>query len=99
MRIEKKGIHYELSDKLKEHVDKKLEKLKFAENYVEEVVLSIDKRHNDFVVEMNIKFKWGHMEHLKVENADLYDAIDIMDEKATTKIRREKEKKIDTSRH
>lgn len=98
MKIETKGIHYELSDRLKEHVEKKLEKLKFAERFVDEVSLYLDKRHDMYVVEMNILFAWGLSQHLKVENADLYDAIDIMDEKATTKIRREKEKKTDSSR-
>ncbi len=95
MNIETRGIHYQLSDTLKEHIQEKLDKLKFAEKYVETVILSIDKRHDDYVIEMNITFAWGQTHHLKVEDKDLYDAIDIMDQKATTKIRREKEKKID----
>lgn len=96
MNIDVRGVHYEISDKVKEHLDKKLEKLKHGESVLNDVSLTIAKRHNDFVLEMSLHFKWGQVDHLKVEDPDLYNAIDTMEEKAITKIRREKEKKIDS---
>lgn len=92
MRVEVKGVGYEISDKLREHLDKKLEKLKHAEKVLDSVCITIAQRHNDYILDTDLHFNWGLKDHLKVENFDLYDAIDLMDEKMTTKIRREKEK-------
>lgn len=92
MRVNVKGVGYEISDKLREHLDKKLEKLSHGEKVLDDVSITISKRHNSYIIDTDLHFNWGLKDHLKVENVDLYDAIDLMDEKMTTKIRREKEK-------
>lgn len=96
MNVVTRGVHYEISDKTKEHLDKKLKKLAFANKELHDADLSIAREHRAYILNMNLHFKWGEKDHISVENHDLYDAIDSLIEKAATKVRRAKEKKIDS---
>lgn len=96
MNVQVKGVHYDISEHLRAHIDKKLEKLSLAEAVLNDVTITLSKRHDDYVIDMDLHFNWGLVDHLKVEDEDLYNAIDIMEDKATKKIRREKEKRVDS---
>lgn len=92
-----RGIHYEITEKTKEQIDKKLKQLSFVESDLME--LEIDISHEKFLYILNVKYhlRWGTHEHMKIENKDLYDAIDQFVDKIKTKIKREKEKRIDST--
>lgn len=96
MNVVTRGVHYEISDRTKARLDKKLERLSFAEKEIVDADLSITKEHREYILNMNIHLKWGARDHLHVAHEDLYDAIDLLVDKAATKVRREKEKKIDS---
>ena len=95
MEITTRGVHYEISERTKKHLDKKLQRLSFAEHDIIDADISISKEHHEYVLNFNIHLKWGLKDHIRVENRDLYDGIDLLMEKTATKIRREKEKKMD----
>jgi len=95
MNVVTRGVHYEISDRTKEHLDKKLKRLAFAESEIVDADIAISRDHKEYTLDMNIHLKWGSKDHLKVVNPDLYDAIDVLMDKAAKKVRREKEKKID----
>ncbi len=47
MNYEAKGIHYEVSDTTREHIDKKMKRLQFASDLVTDISLSLIRRRTD----------------------------------------------------
>lgn len=92
MNFEIKGIHYEVSDKTREQIEKKINRLQVAEENVTDLVLSAEKANGIFNLKVNMTFRWGPACFIEVKDHDLYDGIDKMIEKIKTKIVREKEK-------
>ena len=79
MNFEIRGIHYEVSDKTKEQIEKKFKRLATAEDTLT-------------FLEITVERAWGGDAYIETTNGDLYDAIDQLTEKVKTKIVKEKEK-------
>lgn len=93
MTVNVKGVHYNVSDNTTEYINKKLEKLEFAEELIVNLHLVITKESKGFfTVEANVHFRWGQNSHLKIEERELYKAIDEIFDKLIIKISKEKEK-------
>jgi len=94
MTVELKGTHgYTPGESTREYVDKKLKRLDFAKEHVEDLHLTFDKeKSGEFRAESNIHFRWGNLAHIKVSDRDLFKAIDLLFDKIETKIIKEKEK-------
>lgn len=92
MNVEIKGVHYDISDNTKERFQKKITRLSFAEEVLIDLLFSVRREKQGYVLDCQINFRWGTNAHLKVENHDLYKAIDSLFDKLETKITREKEK-------
>lgn len=93
MTVDVKGVHYNVSDNTNEYIDKRLEKLEFADELIVDLHIAITKESKGFfTVESNIHFRWGEHSHIKVEERELYKAIDEMADKLQIKVTREKEK-------
>ena len=94
MTVNVKGVHYNVSDNTNEYIDKKLEKLEFVDDIIVNFHITITKESKGFFkVESNIHFRWGQNNHIKVEERELFKAIDEMFDKIIIKISKEKEKK------
>lgn len=92
MNYEVKGIHYEVSDTTREHIDKKMKRLQFASDLVTDISLSLIREKNGYKVDANTNFRWGTASHLSVECKELYKGIEVVIDKLENKVRKEKEK-------
>jgi putative sigma-54 modulation protein len=94
MNITVKGIHYTPSDKTREFLDKKLEKLNFAEDSIKdlEIVMTREKVGQGFHVDAHLHFNWGTRKTIALDCFELYEGIELIIDKLTTAARREKEK-------
>ncbi|MBI9099007.1 MAG: ribosome-associated translation inhibitor RaiA [Spirochaetaceae bacterium] len=93
MTVNVKGVHYNVSETTSEYIEKRLEKLEFVEDLIVDLHIIIKKESKGFfIVESNIHFRWGQNSHIKVEERELYKAIDEIFDKMLIKVSREKEK-------
>jgi len=91
MNIEIKAVHFSLHDDAKEYLNKKIERIRNAENMIVDMIITI-KKEKDFNAEANVNFRWGVSIHVSEEDFDLTKAIDKMMDKLEGKITKEKEK-------
>jgi putative sigma-54 modulation protein len=92
MNLEIKGIHYEVTERTTEQIEKKVQKLDFVADKIVDLLFRIEREKGLYVISANINFRWGLSHHIKVENHDLYDGIDQIIEKIKNKVSKEKEK-------
>lgn len=75
----------------KEFVDKKLERIRFAEDLMTDVLLTI-KLDKKFSFECTVNFRWGSIAHVSTDDyafeAGVNKLVDILDQK----IKKEKDK-------
>jgi len=91
MNLDIKAVHFSLHDDAKEYLNKKIERLRNAENMIVDLLITL-KKEKDFVVESTVNFRWGVSVHVKEEDFDLTKAIDKMIDKLEVKVTKEKEK-------
>lgn len=92
MNFEIKGIHYEVSDKTREQIEKKFKRLATAEDTLTNLIISVERANGMYTLKSNFAFKWGGDGFIETTDSDLYNAIDKLTEKVKTKIVKEKEK-------
>ena len=92
MNVDIQGVHYDISDNTRDHVEKKLKRLTYAEDIIVDLLFTIQHDKNGYVIEATVNFKWGKSAHLKVETFDLFKGIDNLFNKLDNKISKEKEK-------
>jgi len=98
MTIELKGVHYDVSDKTREYVDKKLKRLKHVEDLIVDFHMTLSREpKGQYIATSDAHFRWGQNSHVNVEDRDLYKAIDVMFDKIEHKTTKEKEKIQDHS--
>ena len=91
MNIETKAVHFTLNDDAKEYLDKKIARIRNAENMIVDLMITITKG-KDFEAMATVNFRWGVSIHVKENDFELSPAIDKMMDKLDTKITKEKEK-------
>ncbi|HUV06674.1 MAG TPA: ribosome-associated translation inhibitor RaiA [Spirochaetia bacterium] len=92
MRIEIKGVHLDVTEEMKEHVDKKIQKLSFAHDMIMDFLLTLTKEKSSYKIEVNLNFRWGSSAHLSVDSFDFFKGIDTLMDKLEIKVTKEKEK-------
>lgn len=92
MNVEIRGVHYDVSDNTRDHVEKKLKRLSYAEDLLTDLLLTITHDKNGYVVEATINFKWAKSAHIRVDTFELFKGIDNLFNKLDNKIAKEKEK-------
>lgn len=92
MNVDIRGVHYDVSDNTRDHVDKKLKRLSYADDLVVDLLMTITHDKNGYVIEVTVNFKWGKSAHIKVDTFDLFKGIDNLFNKLDNKIAKEKEK-------
>jgi putative sigma-54 modulation protein len=80
-----------MHDDAKEYLNKKIERLRNAENMIVDLIITI-KKEKDFDAEATVNFRWGVSVHVKEADFELTKAIDKMIDKLEAKITKEKEK-------
>lgn len=91
MNIQLKAEKFTLDEEQKVFLDKKLERIKFAEDLITDVLFNI-KFEKKFLFDVTINFRWGGNAHVSSEDFDFSTGanklIDVLDQK----IKKEKEK-------
>jgi putative sigma-54 modulation protein len=92
MNIEIKAIHFSLINDEKEYIDKKIARIRNAENMIIDLIITITKESNTFVTDVTVNFKWSVSAHIKEQDFDFSSTVDRMIDKLEAKITKEKEK-------
>ena len=93
MTAEIRGVHFEIQEKTREYIEKKLERLEFAKELLLELPITITRGKKDgYEVEANLHFRWGSSAHLGVQNYDVLAGIDSLFDKLEAKVAKEKSK-------
>jgi putative sigma-54 modulation protein len=91
MTIDIKGVHYEVSDNVRQKLETKLKRIEHAEDMIVNLDFTIT-HEKQYKLETNIHFRWGQVHHLKVETFDIWKGVDILIDKLEQKVDKEKEK-------
>ena len=96
MQVHISGHHVEVTEALQSYVSTKLEKLQrhFDQIGNVQVTLSIEKERQKAEGSLNIK---GAQLHADAEHDDLYEAIDLMNDKMDRQLIKNKENKVERS--
>ena len=91
MNTEIRAVHFTMNEDAKEYLNKKIERIRYAENMIVDLLISV-KKEKDFEAEATVNFRFGVSIHVKENDFDLTAAIDKMTDKLEAKITKEKEK-------
>ena len=92
MNTEIKGVHVEITDEIRDFLDKKMSRLDFAKDYIIDMLFSFSQEKREFRLEVNINFRWGHSIHVRVDSFDMFGGIDRLFDKMEFNIQKEKSK-------
>ena len=91
MNVEIKAMHFDLPEDYREIIEKKIEKIEFAQDMIINFVCTVSKG-KDYTLEADIHFRWGTVHHIKTADFELRSGIDKFFEKVEAKVLKEKEK-------
>ncbi len=92
MTVEVKGIHLEVTERIRQYIETKMPRLDFAKDLIVDFLLNLTREKNLFKVDATINFRWGTATHVGVENFNLNQGIDDLFDKLEGKIEKEKSK-------
>lgn len=98
MRVDIKGVHYQITDVTRSFLETKLEKISYAEDYIVDLMFTLAKDHDAWIAEVNVNFRWGVTAHLKEDTFNLHESIEKLVDRLDQKVRKEKEKVQDKHR-
>jgi len=91
MNIEVKAVHFTLNNETREYLDKKITRIRNAENMIVDLLFTLTKE-KEFTAEALVNFRWGVSIHQKERDFELNPAIDKLMDKLIGNITKEKEK-------
>ena len=91
MNIDIKAVHFTMRDETREYINKKITRIRNAENMIVDLLLTLTKAKN-FSAEATVNFRWGVSVHIKERDFELNPAVDKLMDKLEQKIIKEKEK-------
>ena len=91
MNIDIKAVHFSLRDDSRDYVNKKIARIRNAENMIVDFLVTLTKE-KDFSAEATVNFRWGVSVHVKENDFELNPAVDKLMDKLEQKIIKEKEK-------
>ena len=91
MNINVNAVKFAMDDEQREFVDKKLQRIKYAEDLITDVMLSI-KMDKKFLSEATVNFRWGGTAHVSAEDYDFSACVNKMMDILDQKVKKEKDK-------
>ena len=91
MHVDIKGVHLDVSEKMREEINKKLHRLDFAQDMIMDLLFTIS-REKSYKVDVQINFRWGSAAHIHTDAFDVFEAINTLFDKMEQKVTKEKEK-------
>ncbi len=97
MNLTVRGIRYNPSDATREFLDKKLQKLQFAEGYIHDLDIAITREPvgQGFHLDAKLHFSWGIIKMVTYDCYELYEGIELITDKIEAVARKEKGKITD----
>jgi len=92
MNIDVKGVHLDVSQNVRDYLNKKLKRLGYAEDLIVDLLFTLSQDSKAYKVEVNINFRWGTSAHIGVDAFNLIKGVDQLFDKLDVKINKEKEK-------
>ncbi|HOC30026.1 MAG TPA: ribosome-associated translation inhibitor RaiA [Treponemataceae bacterium] len=92
MNINVQAVKFSLDEERKTFVDKKLERIKYAEDLITDVLLTIRLDQKQFFLDCTVNFRWGSNAHVKADEFDFYAGVNKLMDVLDQKIKKEKDK-------
>ena len=94
MNLTVRGIRYNPSDETRAFLDKKLQKLLFAEGYLHDldIVMTRETEGQGFHLDAKLHFSWGTIKMVSYDCYELYEGIELLTDKIEATVRKEKSK-------
>lgn len=94
MNLNVRGVHYQPSEETMEFLNKKLQKLQFAEEYLQDldIVMKRETLGQGFHIDAMIHFKWGSNKIVSYDCYELFEGIEAIADKIEGVARKEKSK-------
>ncbi|HIV99114.1 MAG TPA: HPF/RaiA family ribosome-associated protein [Candidatus Ornithospirochaeta avicola] len=94
MNLTIRGVNYVPSDETKTFIDKKLKKLAFADDYLQDLELAIKRESKGigYHIDAIMHFSWKKEKVVSQDCYELYEGIELIADKIQSAAKKEKEK-------
>ena len=92
MNISTNAIGFTLDNDRQELIDKKLERVKYADALIVTLSLKVKLDNKQFFFEANVNFKWGTNAHVSADDFDFAAGLNKLMDVLDQKIKKEKDK-------
>ena len=94
MNLTVRGINYVPSEETKEFIDKKLKKLGFADDYLQDldIVARKESKGIGFHIDATLHFSWKKEKVVSQDSYELHEGIELIADKIQAAAKKEKEK-------
>ncbi len=92
MNIDLKGVHMDITEQIRDYLNKKLKRLSYAEDLIVDLLFTLTQETKGYSAEVTINFRFGQSAHIKVESFNIIKGIDLLFDKLDVKINKEKDK-------
>lgn len=82
---------FDLDKKQSEMIDKKLERIKYAEDLIVDLTLRV-KQEKEYCFDVTANFRWGTQAHVSSKDFDFAAALNKLMDTLDVKIKKEKDK-------
>jgi len=94
MNLNVRGVHYQPSEETMEFLNKKLQKLQFAQDDLQDldIVMKRETLGQGFHLDAMLHFKWGANKIVSYDCYELYEGIEALADKIDAAAKKEKSK-------
>ena len=94
MNLVIRGINYVPSEETKDFIDKKLKKLSFAEDYLQDLTIAITRETKGigYHIDAILHFSWKKEKVVSMDCYELFEGIELIADKIQAAAKKEKEK-------
>ena len=91
MNVSVNAIKFTMNDEQREFIDKKLQRIKYAEDLITDAMVSV-KLDKKFLCEATLNFRWGGSAHVSADDYDFAACVNKMMDVLDQKVKKEKDK-------
>ncbi len=91
MNVNVQAVKFTMDEDQRAFVDKKLERIKYAEELITDVLFTI-KYDRKFMLECTVNFRWGGNAHVSAEEFDFSAGVNRLMDVLDQKVKKEKDK-------
>ncbi|MCM1322313.1 MAG: HPF/RaiA family ribosome-associated protein [Bacteroides sp.] len=91
MNITTNAVGFEIDKDQQSLVDKKLERIKYADDLIVDLLLKI-KEDKKYIFDATVNFRWGASAHVSADEYDFAAALNKLMDMLDLKIKKEKDK-------